>query len=60
MAIFGESICPKCRERQWSITDNRYLKIYGHCWACDKKEWESKRLSLAEFEQREIKASKTK
>ena len=52
-------ICPNCHKQQWSIMDKNYLKIYGHCWSCDKKEWEAKRLSTEEFEKREVIALKT-
>ena len=53
MAKFGEHTCPKCNEKQWSISDNNYLEQFGQCWGCDKKEWEAGRLSLEEFERRE-------
>lgn len=46
-------ICPKCKEKQWSIMDKKYLEIYGHCWHCDKLEWQAGKLSLEEFEKRE-------
>jgi len=46
-------VCPKCSEQQWSLMDRNYLKLYGHCWSCDKREWMSKRLLLEEFEKRE-------
>lgn len=49
----GQSICPKCNEEQWSIADNRYIELFGQCWECDKKNWESGKLSLEEFENRE-------
>jgi len=48
-----ENTCPQCREQQWSVADKNYLQIYGHCWSCDKKDWEAHKLSLDEFERRE-------
>lgn len=51
-------ICPKCGEKQWSIADKNYLKEFKHCWSCDKREWENGNLSLAEFEKRELYASR--
>ena len=53
---YGEYICPRCQQKQWSVADNCYLELFGHCWSCDKKEWESGRLSLEEFERREEQA----
>ncbi len=50
--------CPKCNQQQWSLQDAEYLKLYGHCWSCDKREWEAGRLSLEEFEKREVKSLK--
>jgi hypothetical protein len=50
---FGELNCPKCGEKQWSISDNKYVKLFGHCWGCDKKLWEEKKLTTEEFERRE-------
>lgn len=49
--------CPSCGEKQWSIADNKYLKLYGHCWAEDKEAWQSGKLSLEEFEKRELAAA---
>jgi len=54
---FGQLVCPKCTERQWSIADNRYLELFGQCWSCDKKEWQAGRLSLKDFEERERRAA---
>jgi hypothetical protein len=52
--------CPECNEKQWSIMDKNYLKIYGKCWYCDKELWERGFLSLEEFENREKKALEEK
>jgi len=49
-------ICPKCSQRQWSRTDEKYLLDNKQCWECDKIEWEADKLSLKEFERRELKA----
>lgn len=49
--------CPDCGETQWSITDKRYLDLFGTCWAEDKLRWEQGMLSLEEFERREKKAT---
>lgn len=46
-------ICSQCDQQQYSVMDKKYLIIYGHCWSCDKKLWEEKKLSLEEFENRE-------
>ena len=51
-------ICPVCSKPPWSITDRNYLRIYGHCWSCDKRKWEKGKLSLKEFEERENRAWK--
>lgn len=48
--------CPECNEQQWSMMDKEYLKLFGHCWSCDKKLWEEGKLSLEEFEKREREA----
>ena len=50
---FGEHVCAGCKERQWSIADNRYYVRNGVCWSCDKRNWREGRLSLEEFERRE-------
>lgn len=57
MAKFGEHVCPSCGEKQWSINDNRYLDLWGICWAEDRKKWEDGKLSLEEFEERELQAA---
>ncbi len=49
-------ICPRCNEKQWSIIDKKYNELFGHCWFCDKKSWESGWLPLQEFERREREA----
>ena len=45
--------CPHCGEKQWSIADCNYVKLYGTCWTCDRGRWENHELSLEEFEERE-------
>lgn len=45
--------CPDCGERQWSVADCNYVRLFATCWSCDKKRWENKTLSLEEFEKRE-------
>jgi hypothetical protein len=52
------TICPICLEKQWSIFDQKYLGLFGKCWSCDKKDWEQGKLSLKEFDKRELEASK--
>ena len=49
--------CPKCGEKQWSIADQNYVKLFGICWHEDKLKWENHELTLEEFENRELKAS---
>lgn len=49
--------CPSCGERQWSIADQKYVDLFGHCWSEDKKKWEAGELSLEEFEKRELQAA---
>ena len=46
-------ICPDCKEKMWSPMDKSYLKLYGTCWECDQKRWQSEKLGLEEFERRE-------
>jgi hypothetical protein len=48
--------CPKCNCTQWSIQDKKYLELYGNCWGCDKEQWEQGKLTLEEFEKREVKS----
>lgn len=50
--------CSKCKQLQWSVQDRKYLELYGHCWSCDKKEWEAGRLPFKEFEKREVESLK--
>lgn len=57
MTRFGENFCSSCGEKQWSIADNKYLKLFGTCWKEDKGRWERGELSLEEFERRELEAS---
>ena len=45
--------CPVCGQRQWSIADNNYVKLFNTCWSCDRLLWINKKLSLEEFEKRE-------
>lgn len=45
--------CPKCKAIQYSKMDKKYLELYGQCWACDREDWNFKKLSLKEFEKRE-------
>ena len=54
-----QDICPECDEQQWSLMDKNYLRIYGHCWHCDKIKWESGELPLMVFEEREKTALET-
>jgi len=49
--------CKRCGEKQYSIADKNYLKLFGICWSCDKKKWEAGILSLEEFEKREEQAA---
>ena len=55
---FGQLLCSKCKERQWSISDNRYLELFGQCWSDDKKDWQAGKLSVEEFERREVESLK--
>ena len=55
---FGQLVCSKCNERQWSISNNRYLELFSQCWSCDKVAWQNKQLSLEEFERREVESLK--
>ena len=48
--------CPECNEQQWSMVDQKYLELYGHCWACDRKLWQEGKLALEEFMRREQEA----
>lgn len=50
--------CPKCKEKQESKMDKMYVKLFGNCWSCDRALWESKKLTLEEFEKREQEALK--
>lgn len=50
------NICEHCGEAQYSVSDKKYLELFGQCWSCDKKLWESGELSLEEFESRERKS----
>jgi hypothetical protein len=50
--------CKHCNGRQYSESDKKYLEIYGRCWSCDKRDWETGKLTLAEFENREANAVK--
>jgi hypothetical protein len=45
--------CPNCGEKQWSIADCNYVKLFNICWSCDKQKWVDKKISLEEFERRE-------
>jgi hypothetical protein len=51
-----ENICPVCGEDQISPTDKTYLKLYPHCWSCDRDLWAENKLSTDEFEARELEA----
>lgn len=51
-----ENECGNCKEKQWSVMDKNYLALFGICWSCDKKNWESGVLSLGAFERKEKKA----
>lgn len=46
--------CPDCGEKQWSIADCEYVKLFNTCWSCDKRKWHDGKLSLEEFEKREL------
>lgn len=48
--------CTVCGEQQYSLMDRNYLKLFPQCWSCDKNEWSAGRLSLEEFEKRELRA----
>lgn len=50
--------CQKCGERQWSAMDRTYLKKFGRCWACDRRAWQAKEITTAEFEEREREAAR--
>lgn len=58
MTKYAEHICPSCGERQWSIVDNRYLELFRTCWSEDRQRWQDGKLSLEEFEKRELQAAK--
>lgn len=47
-------VCKVCGEKQWSILDCNYVKLFGHCWSEDKRDWQEKKLELQEFEKREM------
>jgi len=49
--------CPECNQKQWSIMDKKYLALFNQCWSCDKLDWQNKKLSLEEFEEREREAN---
>lgn len=51
-------VCPVCAELQWSLSDQKYVELFGVCWSEDKRKWENGELSLEEFESRELRASK--
>ncbi len=60
MNMFDEIICPKCHQKQWSITDNNYVTLFGICWFCDKEKWEKGQMTLEVFERREKEALEIK
>lgn len=48
--------CNKCWWQQFSEFDKKYLQVNWQCWSCDKLDWEEWKISLEEFENREVKA----
>lgn len=46
-------ICPNCQQKQYSLTDKKYLEIFKICWTCDRKRWKAGKLSLEDFEIKE-------
>ena len=46
-------VCDNCKNVQYSVSDKKYLDLFGQCWSCDKQLWEDGKLSLVEFERRE-------
>lgn len=50
--------CPKCDTTWNAKLDLDYLKMFDHCWLCDKLDWKAGRLSLDEFVKREDKVWK--
>lgn len=45
--------CSECGEKQWSITDCNYVKLFNVCWSCDNIKWKNKEITTEEFEKRE-------
>lgn len=46
-----------CGGRQWSASDKKYLELFGNCWSCDQKAWNEGRMTLEQFEKRELQAA---
>lgn len=44
--------CPDCGEKQWSIADCNYVKLFNTCFACDNKRWMRKELSTEEYDRK--------
>ncbi len=47
------NVCEHCHSNPFSLADREYLRLFGHCWECDKKMWDNGEISLEEFERRE-------
>jgi hypothetical protein len=56
--MLEEVYCPQCQQKQWSMADANYVRLFFTCWYCDKQLWEKKQMSLEAFEQREQEANK--
>lgn len=52
-----EHVCPNCNQQQFSINDQEYLKLFGHCWREDCEAWRAGKLALDTFEERENQAA---
>ena len=46
--------CPVCKIKPNCLVDKIYLETNDNCWECDKNLWQKEKLSLKEFERREI------
>ncbi len=58
--MLEEIYCPHCNQKQWSIADRNYVRLFLNCWFCDKEKWEKGEMTLEKFEEREKQAAEIK
>ena len=50
------SVCPDCKNPQFSPMDKKYLELFKTCWSCDEKKWDNGEMTDEQFQERELAA----